>query len=69
MRYTTITQISKDKGLNNSFILIVEDQKVLFADTLKYSDQSTKEEIQNHVEQITGIDISNSIMSFNLITF
>ena len=65
MKHINITHLSKAKEMNSSFFLVVENDVVLFASTLKYSEASTKEEIKVHLSQVTGIEIIDFSMSFS----
>jgi hypothetical protein len=65
MKHISITNLSKSKEINSSFFLVVENEVVLFASTLKYSEASTKQEIKQHLSQVTGIEILDFSMSFS----
>lgn len=65
MKNIKIINLGKEGALNNSFILVTEDKKVLFAETVNYSGLSTKQEIKEHLSQVSGIDIVDFSMSFD----
>jgi hypothetical protein len=64
MKEITILQLGKTETLNKSFVVITENEDVLFADTVNYSKASKKEEIVTHLNEISGVIIEDFSMSF-----